>query len=50
VKVLRDVVFNESSQWNWGGDGAGEEHVGDNFTIEYTLAHEDSVTGDGEAV
>jgi hypothetical protein len=36
--VSRDVVFDESAQWNWGDDGAGEEHVSDTFTVEYTLA------------
>jgi hypothetical protein len=43
--VSRDVVFNVSPQWNWGVDGAGEEHVSDTFTIEYTLAQEDTVIG-----
>jgi hypothetical protein len=31
--VSRDVVFDESAHWNWVGDGAGEEHVSDTFTI-----------------
>jgi hypothetical protein len=50
VKVSRDVVFDESVKWNWGGDDAGEHHVSDTFTIEYTLAQEGIVTGGGEVV
>jgi hypothetical protein len=50
VKVSRDVVFDESGQWKWGDDVVDQELVSDTFTIEYTLAWEGTVTGDGEVV
>jgi hypothetical protein len=46
VTITRDVVFDESMQWEWtgGNEGGGEiNHHDDMFTVQYKVLH-----GEGE--
>jgi hypothetical protein len=46
VRVSRDVVFDEQSQWKWGEDVEGGCEVNDTFTIEDSVTRDDTIADD----
>jgi hypothetical protein len=35
VHITRDVVFDESAQWDWSNDSSAENAGGKDFGVEY---------------
>jgi hypothetical protein len=52
VTITRDVVFDESAQWEWtgGNEGGGEiNHHDDMFTVQYRVLRGEGEGGELEA-